>query len=431
MRVPRVKRRQRLTAKILNKIIDQANAGGNLTVGKGLIRRTLPGGALIARDPVTELLQEAAHEVLVVNADTVDIPALTPAGIVDSVATDDIDLMNHRTIRVRLPLAEDAGRMVIVQNRIKPGMAGLAWISGVCLVKLMRWFHAEVLQSAEIYAGESYAVATHGGSLDILWEQRDEEGDLILDEEHLAVVRFNHRQFALWQNEGTTTVPWGGALVVPSTETNGLAAGDTFGALALRAPTGTDSVLFSYANVGGPVLAGEYGRCTSDEAMIRTKAEYNVRSRLGPEISQTTFSNSGFGWQVMANLGEAADDLTYAVVRASPLPAAMILTITGGNTLADAVTLGIKKVSTISSVPSAYDPNVDTTFIDGIGRGTLELDGVAQSGFVLIVNDGRLASPVTFALFATGRVACFAVSSILISGSATGASVTVYVPYFR
>lgn len=60
-----------------------------------------------------------------------------------------------------------------------------------------------------------------------------------------------------------------------------------------------------------------------------------------------------------------------------------------GNEL-DTTQLGIKYEGTeIASVPSAYDPNTDDEFIDGIGRGTLEVNGVAQSGYVLVVNDTR------------------------------------------
>ena len=67
----------------------------------------------------------------------------------------------------------------------------------------------------------------------------------------------------------------------------------------------------------------------------------------------------------------------------------MVLSIVGGNTLETTQT-GINYQSgTITSVPSAYDPNVTSSFIDGIGRGTLYKDGVAQTGYVLIVNDDR------------------------------------------
>jgi hypothetical protein len=61
--------------------------------------------------------------------------------------------------------------------------------------------------------------------------------------------------------------------------------------------------------------------------------------------------------------------------------------IVGGNTL-ETGQAGINAYSgNLPSVPSAYDPTVTSSFIDGIGRGTLYIDGVAQDDYVLIVND--------------------------------------------
>lgn len=57
-----------------------------------------------------------------------------------------------------------------------------------------------------------------------------------------------------------------------------------------------------------------------------------------------------------------------------------------GNTLETSQD-GVKYVADVSSVPSAYDPDVTSSFVDGIGRGTLFVDGIAQDGYVLIVND--------------------------------------------
>ncbi len=76
------------------------------------------------------------------------------------------------------------------------------------------------------------------------------------------------------------------------------------------------------------------------------------------------------------------------------------LQIIGGNTLDDAVTDGIKYESTpIADVPSLYDPDVDTTFVDGIGRAALFIDGVLQTGYVLVLHDSSGGSIVD-ALFA-------------------------------
>ena len=98
------------------------------------------------------------------------------------------------------------------------------------------------------------------------------------------------------------------------------------------------------------------------------------------------------------------------------------LTIVGGNTLDDAVTDGIVYESTpIATVPSLYDPNVTSTFIDGIGRATLSIDGVAQSGYVLVVHDSD-ATVISDCLFA-GDVCLTSpvTTTILLSGDPTQA----------
>ena len=67
----------------------------------------------------------------------------------------------------------------------------------------------------------------------------------------------------------------------------------------------------------------------------------------------------------------------------------LLLVVDRGNTL-ETGQLGVKYYSgTLASVPSAYDPDVTSSFIDGVGRGTLYKNGTAVSGYVLIVNDNQ------------------------------------------
>ena len=79
------------------------------------------------------------------------------------------------------------------------------------------------------------------------------------------------------------------------------------------------------------------------------------------------------------------------VVQTVKMPSQMYVIIDKGNTLDGGVGVdGIKHLTTeIASLPSAYDPNVTSTFIDGIGRGTLVKDGLIVSGYVLVCNDKR------------------------------------------
>lgn len=66
------------------------------------------------------------------------------------------------------------------------------------------------------------------------------------------------------------------------------------------------------------------------------------------------------------------------------------VTIDKGNTLETGQD-GVKYYDNgvMASVPAAYDPDAQDTFTDGIGRGTLTVNGVVQDGYVLVVNDDR------------------------------------------
>ena len=66
----------------------------------------------------------------------------------------------------------------------------------------------------------------------------------------------------------------------------------------------------------------------------------------------------------------------------------MYLIIDQGNTL-DSGQPGIKHLTTLLTSVPVYDPNVNTSFIDGIGRGRLVRGGALADGYVLVVNDVR------------------------------------------
>lgn len=106
-----------------------------------------------------------------------------------------------------------------------------------------------------------------------------------------------------------------------------------------------------------------------------------------------------------------------------------MLTIIGGNTLSDGSTLGIKwKNPAPTTVPSLYDPTVDTTFIDGIGRATLTVDGTSQ-GTVLVAHYSGNGSAYQLALFAGDVIVTSTATVSLPLASDATQSVTLYVPY--
>lgn len=128
-------------------------------------------------------------------------------------------------------------------------------------------------------------------------------------------------------------------------------------------------------------------------------------------------------------IGKIKAELAKRAIRQPYGGAAKLLTITitGGNTLATGQA-GVKySSSTITTVPSAYDPNVTSSFIDGIGRGTLRINGTLQTGFYLVVNDTN--SPFTRALVQNDVVAVYNTVSIPLA-SDPDTTVTAYVPLF-
>jgi hypothetical protein len=112
------------------------------------------------------------------------------------------------------------------------------------------------------------------------------------------------------------------------------------------------------------------------------------------------------------------------------------LKILDGNTVYSSggtTVYGINLASSIATVPSIYDPNGVGgtaglfTAIDGIGRAQLWINGVLQSGFVLVVLDPR--SPIPTLLAQLDSVRSEGTVSIPLVSDATQ-SINAYVPLF-
>jgi hypothetical protein len=131
-----------------------------------------------------------------------------------------------------------------------------------------------------------------------------------------------------------------------------------------------------------------------------------------------------------ARMHRALENLRARTPLRQPFPATVFsrILIDRGNTLDDGSTLGVKYSSSeITSVPSAYDPTVTSSFIDGIGRGTLYRNGVSL-GYVLVVNDNGHGNALAFALFA-GDVIAVAAPTLIQVGS-SDQYVRAYAPQF-
>ncbi len=99
------------------------------------------------------------------------------------------------------------------------------------------------------------------------------------------------------------------------------------------------------------------------------------------------------------------------------------VSIVGGQTLATGEA-GIKySSSAITSVPSAYDATVDSSFVDGIGRGLLFTNGVSSVN-VLILNDSTTA--IQRALRSGDVIAVQTPVTLPVAGDPNGATVSLY-----
>lgn len=88
--------------------------------------------------------------------------------------------------------------------------------------------------------------------------------------------------------------------------------------------------------------------------------------------------------------------------------------------------IGVKyKTTPITSVPTAYDPNATSSFVDGIGRGILYIDNLPQSGYVLILNDSTC--PILRVLVAGDFISTLAAIDMTVDA---GGTVPVYPGWF-
>ena len=113
----------------------------------------------------------------------------------------------------------------------------------------------------------------------------------------------------------------------------------------------------------------------------------SVSGSLGGTVAQATAQTQD---KARDNAGRTASVPTHIGQSPVSVPPYRTVLIDGGNTL-ETGQQGVVYVEDpgVETVPSAYDPDVTSSFIDGIGRGTLYVNQVAQDGYVLVVCDDR------------------------------------------
>lgn len=376
-------RGDKLTLALMQRIIDQANMIDRLQAGPGIEVKRGAGTIDLLLKEILSGFTEPAFEVTVTNTGTTDISAYAPCGIVESIEKTEVNLLNGRSLAVRVPKAQDFGSCIIAQNRILAnGGGGKAWIGGICLVRLVRWFDSPMLNTCDCHADQKYALATIGGSWNILWEETQPgtgaalvASDTVNVNEHWAIVQFNGATYFKWMNSGSTTVPAFGAVV----SNTGISTGMTAGYISGMSPVDVAANAASFVNLGGSVASGEYGICTNRTAMALENAAVTAASTVGPESSKTTFTTGGSGWTQIASLGSFQSSEYGIIAPAGGAPSVVYVlnAIQGGSTIWSSGANSISGIKYDAATSILTVPNVDAsvpaigTFAVGLGRASL------------------------------------------------------------
>jgi hypothetical protein len=105
------------------------------------------------------------------------------------------------------------------------------------------------------------------------------------------------------------------------------------------------------------------------------------------------------------------------------------LRIDGGNVLSDGSSNGVRFAS-FTTTPSLYDPNVTATgYQNGLGRATLYIDNVAQSGYVLVAHGFNGGGGLQLALVTGAQVLTSSTTVAVPLASDATQTVNAYVPY--
>ncbi len=429
----------KLDLNLINGLVRAINRAG-IVGGQGLLVSSGFGGQRLALDPGFGVEAMPVVAVNVINRDaSFTIPPGCLAGIIDGAPATDEDFIRSPLLNVRRAKSQHAGNFVIVENEIKVGQVGRAFIGGCCYCRVLRWFDSDLLDTVDVLQDQTYGLVTAGGSLDILWEQRNDDGSHIVDEEHWALVCFNRRRFIRYRNDGSTTIGYGEPIAHGNGSDEGVDDGGAgtdveplqYEILDLQSLVDIDakSALDCLVNLGGDVAAGDLGRAgiPSDRPFLLSIDDggLDAQADIGASHPTQEFSGDGQGYVLLANLGDH-DGKHWGIARISGGISTphMTIRITGGNTLVSGQLGIINLVSELTEVASLWDPTDPGTKEDGIGTGILYVNGI-NKGSVLVVNDGRAG--IAESLVETWRVQTVAKVTLPLTGDPTQ-TVVAYIP---
>lgn len=181
---------------------------------------------------------------------------------------------------------------------------------------------------------------------------------------------------------------------------------------------------------------GEHPRCIvrTIVAEVPTRMGASVSPAGGGAVSQVLKGTPAQATQAVASQAKRVVRDQQRPVVVPPRPALgtsrrYALQIIGGNLLSDGITEGIVyEAGGVTDVPSLYDPTVDSSFVDGIGRAILYINDVAQADYVLVAHYSGNGSSRMRALYADQVVPTSADTITLPLSGDPSQTVSLYLP---
>ncbi len=344
----------KIGARFLRDISDRADLAARMVGINGIAVKVENGRIVVSGEKGLKRPSEPGMFMSVVNVGTTDLDIYSVAGLGDNFYKTRPNSLGSRILEVQEPKAYNAGNFVVTLERIPQDRMGLAYFSGVCLVRLVRQFDGPLLNRADCIAGEQALRASINGPVRILWEETtDPEGEALdPEEEHLAVVH--------WDGRGDTYLDWvngGAGTVAHGCPVSG--SGLDSGRFNLARPTKDGEGLLN-VNVGGPVANGEFGKILLGDGpfLVRLNGVAIGGTTCGSLASSLeTFANGSIFWRILAYLGTNVAEEHWAIIQRDSMATLMKAT---DDVIGDAIDC---EVVTEDGVGSGVTLNLPVTWI--------------------------------------------------------------------
>lgn len=332
-RILHARRGEVIDAKKINEIIDGVNRLKSIVGKNGIKVKNSPKGVTISLPgKAYQMTDEPALAAKAMNeSTTADIPAFGVAVIKGQVDDSAENYEWERVLVVDKPSNAFLYPICIATRKLLQEyddgedewlLGGRAWVTGVCVVTLKRWFCADnddvFLKRAIPHAGTTYAIASVDGPLEILWEE-----DFIGLSEHLAVVRFVtpvHTPLP-FHNSGNNDTYFGCPIVPLAGDADGFVTSGSRKILAMSRAV-TDAPHMVYVCLSITVNDGEDGWCAYPMGPFlgQVSASVSPGDPVGADTSSAVFVKDSFGFRVLAYLGTYAGCYWAILVRDTYVP---------------------------------------------------------------------------------------------------------------